>query len=120
MIAAMVRRLSAWIRSRRQPARSPLQQAGDELRATAASLPAGLASVEGTGPLMRAFDPLTDPVLQQLRDRHAAHEARSRRYELDSRTGHGRRDLDAEFEHQKERLERAIPRRMTDRPAGRH
>ena len=108
MIGAMVRRLSAWISSRRQPARSPLQQAGDELRAAVAAAPAGLASVQGMGPEMRAFNPATDPVLQQLRDRHDAHEARSRRYELDSRTGHGRRDLDAEFEHQKERFERAI------------
>ena len=108
--ATIGRRLLAWIRSRRQPApaRSPLQQAGDELRRTVESLPVGLASVQGMGPEMRAFDPLTDPVLQQLRDRHAAHEDRSRRYELDSRTGHGRRDLDAEFEHQKERFERAI------------
>ena len=109
MIGAMVRRLSAWIRSRRQPdRRSPLQAAGDELRAAVEACPPGLASVQGMAPEMRAFDPLTDPVLQQLRDRHAAHEARSRRYELDSRTGHGRRDLAAEFEHQKERFERAI------------
>ena len=110
MTAETIGRLLAWAwrRPRRKPARSPLQAAGDELRAAVAAAPAGLASVQGMGPEMRAFNPATDPVLQQLRDRHDAHDARSRRYELDSRTGHGRRDLDQEFERQQARVRRAI------------
>ena len=108
MIAAMIRRLSAWIRSRRQPARSPLQQAGDELRATAASLPAGLASVEGCGPTMRTFDPATDPVLRQWRERQDDLAERRRRAELNARALCGPRDIDAEFERQMDRSRRAI------------
>ena len=110
MTAETIGRLLAWAwrRPRRPPARSPLQAAGDELRAAVAAAPPGLADITGMAPLMREFDPATDPVLQQLRDRQAAHDARSRRYEIDSRTGHGRRDLDAEFEHQMNRVRRAI------------
>ena len=57
---------------------------------------------------MRTFDPERDPVLQQLRDRRDDLDARRRRHELDSRTGHGPRDLDVEFERQQERVRRAI------------
>ena len=63
MTAETIGRLLAWAwrRPRRKPARSPLQAAGDELRAAVAAAPAGLASVQGMGPEMRAFNPATDP-----------------------------------------------------------
>ena len=108
MTAATIgRRLSAWIRSRRQPHRSPLQRGGDQLRAAVAAVPLG-TSVEGCAPLMREFDPATDPVLRQWRERQEDLDARRRLHDLNSRTGHGPRDPDLAFEQQQARTERAI------------
>ena len=52
---------------------------------------------------MRTFDPERDPVLQQLRDRRDDLDARRRRHELDSRTGHGQRDPDLSWERMVDR-----------------
>ena len=96
------------IRRRRQPDRSPLEAGGAELRAAVASLPNGLASVTGMAPEMRPFDPATDPVLRQWRERLEADAERRRVHDLNSRTGNGRRDPDVAWSRMVDRHDRSV------------